>query len=53
MKEYEENGIWQKSDGTQKPIMYVVLELISGGELFDFIATSGSLPENICRYYFR
>jgi serine/threonine protein kinase len=33
--------------------MYIVLEYISGGELFDFIAEGGPLPENICRFYFR
>ena len=53
MKEFEENGVWVKGDGSQKQIMFVVLELISGGELFDFVATGGALPESICRYYFR
>jgi len=52
MKDYNENGVWEKSSGN-KDIAYIVLELISGGELFDFIATGGALPENICRYYFR
>jgi serine/threonine protein kinase len=52
-KEFNEDGIWEKSDGSKKKIMYIVMELISGGELFDYIATGGPLPEPICRYYFR
>jgi serine/threonine protein kinase len=53
MMQFNENGTWEKSSGEVKPIMYVVLELISGGELFDFVASGGALPENVCRYYFR
>lgn len=53
MMEFQETGTWIKGDGSQKTIMYVVLELISGGELFDFVATGGALPEPVCRYYFR
>jgi serine/threonine protein kinase len=30
-----------------------VLELASGGELFDFIANSGRFEEPIARYYFK
>lgn len=32
---------------------YIVLELASGGELFDFIANSGRFEEPIARYYFK
>lgn len=33
--------------------MYIVLELATGGEFFDYIATGGAFPENIARFYFR
>jgi len=52
MREFNEDGVWEKSSGN-KPIAYIVLELIAGGELFDFIATGGPFSEEICRYYFR
>jgi hypothetical protein len=35
---FKDNAIWKKSDGRQIPIAYMVLELIAGGELFDFVA---------------
>ena len=51
MKEYNINGIWKKKNSTE-PVMYVVLEYVSGGELFDFISFGGRLPMKICRFYF-
>jgi len=50
MKEFCEDGIWEKESGN-KPIAYIVLENVEGGELFDFIANGGPLSEPICRYY--
>jgi len=32
---------------------YIVLELVEGGELFDFIANTGRLDEKMARYYFK
>jgi len=29
------------------------LELVGGGELFDFVANSGAFSDNISRYYFK
>ena len=37
---------------TQKKI-FIVLELVEGGELFDKIASEGRLKENIARFYFK
>lgn len=31
----------------------MVLEIATGGELFDFIANSGRFPEPLARYYFK
>jgi len=33
--------------------IYLILEYISGGELFDLIQTRGKLEEEETRYYFR
>ena len=34
-----------------RPVDYLVLELARGGELFDFLAISGSFDESLARYY--
>lgn len=34
----DHNGIYTKKDGTQKRVIYLIIELAQGGELFDFIA---------------
>lgn len=44
--------MWVKSDGKQVPVAYMALELITGGELFDFVA-QGAFSEQICRFYFK
>jgi serine/threonine protein kinase len=35
-----------------KRVKYMVLELAQGGELFDFVALGGRLPEGTARFYF-
>jgi len=37
----------------QKNVKYIVLELVGGGELFDFVALGGRLTEPVARFYFR
>jgi serine/threonine protein kinase len=51
--EYNKDGILEKSNGEKKPAFYIVLELASGGELFDFVASTGAFSEPIARYYFK
>ena len=34
-------------------VNYIVLELVSGGELFDFVSLGGRFSENEGRYYFK
>lgn len=43
----------EKSNGTKEPVIYIVLELATGGELFDYVATTGRFGEEIARFYFR
>lgn len=46
--EYNWKGIMKKSDGTEKEVLYCVLDLATGGDLFDYIFTVGKgLPEKI------
>ena len=37
----------------QKLVKYIVLELVGGGELFDFVAMGGRLSESQGRYFFK
>jgi serine/threonine protein kinase len=34
-------------------VIYIVLELATGGELFDYVAIGGRYSEEVCRFYFR
>lgn len=40
-----------KKTGQQVPVAYIVQELVSGGELFDYVANSGPFKESMVRYY--
>jgi len=45
---------YEKSSGKpSKTVSYIVLELAQGGELFDFIANSGSFSEPEARFFFK
>ena len=44
---------YKKTSGKSKDVSYIVLELASGGELFDFIAHSGRFEEPLARFYFK
>jgi hypothetical protein len=33
-------------------VTFIVLELAEGGELFDFVASSGAFPVEVARSYF-
>jgi serine/threonine protein kinase len=53
--EYKEDAIWKKTNHEKLVLIrvaYVVLELINGGMLFDYIALE-SFDEKICRFYFK
>ena len=40
-----------KKDGNHVNVAYIVLELIPGGELFDYVANSGPFSERIIKYF--
>jgi serine/threonine protein kinase len=51
--EYNKDGVVEKKDGAKESVIYIVLELATGGELFDFVAMTGRFSDKICRYYFK
>ncbi|ETI45908.1 CAMK protein kinase, variant [Phytophthora nicotianae CJ01A1] len=44
---------YPKKDGNVKQVIVIVLELATGGELFDFMMYTGCFAENIARAYFQ
>lgn len=51
--DYSENGIYISRRGeTKENVVYLVLELALGGELFDYVALTGCFSEIVARYYF-
>lgn len=53
MIEFNQEGTVKKSNGGTYPCIYIVLELATGGEFFDYIATGGRFEEKIARFYFK
>jgi hypothetical protein len=51
--EYSKDGVVEKANGTKESVIYIVLELATGGELFDYVATTGKFSERISRFYFQ
>jgi BR serine/threonine kinase/MAP/microtubule affinity-regulating kinase len=51
--EYSKDGIVLKRSGKQEKVIYIVLELATGGELFDYVALGGRFSEAVTRFYFR
>lgn len=45
-------GVQANPKKGSKHVKYIVLELVSGGELFDFVALGGRLSEPQARYFF-
>lgn len=45
--------MYRHKDGRETKVAYIAQELISGGELFDFVANTGAFSPQICRYYFK
>lgn len=45
--DFNDNGVMKASNGAQKNVFYMALELCQGGELFDFIAQTGRFEEHV------
>ena len=41
------------SNGKSKDVAYLVQELVTGGELFDYVANAGAFTEAECKYFFK
>jgi serine/threonine protein kinase len=50
--EINEQGVYKHKE-SQKKVAYVALELVSGGELFDWVSNSGEFSEPVARYYYK
>jgi serine/threonine protein kinase len=53
LHEYSDKGNITKANGKKVPVLYLVLDLITGGELFDYVAIGGRFSERIARHYFK
>eukprot|EP00826_Nyctotherus_ovalis_P035824 TRINITY_DN310_c0_g1_i9.p1 TRINITY_DN310_c0_g1~~TRINITY_DN310_c0_g1_i9.p1 ORF type:complete len:449 (+),score=154.32 TRINITY_DN310_c0_g1_i9:180-1526(+) len=51
--EYSEKGVIEKANGKTTPVLYLILELVTGGELFDYVAVGGRFHDKMARTYFR
>jgi len=38
---------------SQSGTVFAAIEIASNGEMFDYLATLGKFPEQICRFYFK
>jgi len=53
MKEVDWDCTYKKKNGKEQNIILVVLELATGGELFEFLSYTGFFEESIARTYFQ
>lgn len=51
--EFYESVDYIKKTGDSYKVVAIVLELIPGGELFEYIASSGRFTEEVARSYFK
>jgi serine/threonine protein kinase len=51
VKEFNE-GVIEKVSGEKLPVIYIVLELAMGGEMFDYVAITQCFADEVARYYF-
>jgi len=51
--EYVESGDYIKKNGNSYKVVGIVMELVPGGELFEYVADSGRFSESVSRSYFK
>jgi len=49
---FNDDALLIKANGKQVPVAYLAFELITHGELFDYVAFSGAFSEKVARYFF-
>jgi len=50
--DYNDQAVEQRNSGKEREVYFLALELARGGELFDYIAQTGTFSEPVARYYF-
>ena len=50
---FSEDSTYYKNNGDRVQVAYIVQEIVSGGELFDYVANSGAFKEDECKYFFK
>lgn len=50
--DFSDDAEYKRPNGSKLKVFYLALELVSGGELFDFIAETGNFSEETARYFF-
>ena len=50
--EFEEDAVWTNGKGKQRKVAYLVMELIKGVELLEFINECEMLDDSTIRYIF-
>lgn len=50
--EFYETAIYKKRNGITKSVMFLVLELATGGELFEYLFHTGRIAEETARTFF-
>jgi len=51
--EYVESGDYVKKNGKSYKALGIVMELVPGGELFEYVADTGRFAEPVARAYFK
>jgi len=51
--EYVESGDYTKKNGNTYKAVGIVMELVPGGELFEYVADTGRFAEPVARAYFK
>jgi serine/threonine protein kinase len=45
-------GEYRKKSGKAENKYYLVMELAEGGELFEYVSSTGPFSHKVCRYYY-
>jgi serine/threonine protein kinase len=51
--DFSDKGVIEKASGKMLPVLYLIFELVTGGELFDYIAVGGCFTDPVARFYFK